>query len=175
MGKTAAVKAPDPDPVAERVAVLERVRARRPPDRVLTYPSLDGRPGMRQHIPPDADRLPPADVGAWVDDRVLATFGSRTGLNPGEQIAYDILTAMRSGDPDTVRSAVRRHAGSADVFVRFNVSGVLEEWRGRAPGFALDVAMAAITEARRLRWDQRPRRRSLAPPPVSQVPGRRAG
>lgn len=159
------------DPVQARISVLERVKARRPPDRIRTYPNFDGGPPMVTRIPPDTDRLPPTDLGAWCDDRELACFAGRVRLNDAEAAAHAILTAMRSGDAATVRRTVGEAGKGLDGQVRFLISGLLEQWRGSAPSYALDVAVAAFGEARRLQWDRPPRRTRRGPEPLSQLPG----
>ena len=170
MRKTATAVAEDP--VTARVAVLERVKARRPPDKIRQYPSLTGEAPFISRNPPDTDRLPPRDLESWADDRTVAAFGGRVRLNPAEQVAYDILTAMRSGDPAEVRRVVSEAGKGLDGQVRFLVAALLETWRGSAPTFALDVTTAALGEARRLHWDQSPRRTRRGPAPLSQLPGR---
>lgn len=160
-------------PVAARVAVLERVKARRPPDKVRTYPNLDGGEPFVSRVPAAADRLPPRTLQDWIDDRVIGAFGGRTGLNPGEQAVFTILEAMRSGDSRAVQGTVKTAGAGLDDRLRHLVCQQLESWRSAAPGFALDMAIAATGEARRHGWDRPPRRRSRAPEPVSQVPGER--
>jgi hypothetical protein len=156
MAKTATVTMEDP--AEARIAVLERVRARRPPDTVHTYPGPDGSV-LTSRSPAGADRLAPADLGQWCDDRVLATFGGRTRLNPGEQAAFEILEACRSGEPVTVAAAVRA-AGerTGDGMTRVALYRLLEEWKSKAPVYAYEVMAAAAGEARRLDWDVLPRR-----------------
>ncbi len=160
------------DPVAARVAVLERVRSRRPPDQERVYPSLDGRPPLVTRTPPQVEVPPPADLGQWVDDRILAAFGGRTTLNAGSQCALAIIESCRSGDPAAVRRTAAAAGRDLPADARNLVYQLLEAWRGGAPGFAMDVSLAALTEARRLGWDQRPRRTRRGPEPLSQVPGR---
>jgi len=147
-----------PDPVAARVAVLNRVRSRRPADKVRTYQDAEGGPPVTSRIPADADRLPPRDLTEWCDDRELACFGGRTRLNDAEQAAYGILEAMRGGDQEAVRRAVKAAGDGLDGWLRSMVYSLLEQWRGAAPSFAVDVAVAATGEARRLGWDVQPRR-----------------
>ncbi len=158
------------DPVTARVAVLERVKARRPADQVRTYPNLDGGEPMVTRIPAGTDRLPARDLQQWVDDRVVACFGGRVRLNPAEECAHQILESFRTGDQDTVRKAVRTAGDGLDSHLRFLVAGVLEGWRSGAPAFALDVAIAANGEARRLGWDKPPRKTRRGPEPLSQLP-----
>jgi hypothetical protein len=167
------VTAPADDPVAARIAVLDRVKARRPADKTRTYPNLDGGEPVVTRIPPDIDRLPPRNLEAWCDDRELACFAGRTRLNDAEAAAHAILTAMRTGDPGAVRRAVGEAGKNLDGHIRFLISGLLEQWRGGAPSYALDVAVAAFGEARRLQWDKPPRRTRRGPEPLDQTPGRR--
>lgn len=159
------------DPTAARVAVLERVKARRPEGKTRTYPNVDGGPPAILRIPADSDRLPPNDLQQWIDDRVVACFGGRVRLNDGEQCAFTILESMRGGDAKAVRETVKRAGEGLDGQVRYLVAGVLATWRGGAPTFALDVVIAALGEARRLGWDRPPRRQNRAPGLISQIPG----
>ena len=168
----AKVTAPAEDPAAARIAVLERVKARRPADKVRTYPNFDGGEPMVTRIPPDTDRLPPRDLEQWLDDRELGCFGGRIRLNDAESAAHAILTAMRTNDEAAVRRAIGEAGQGLDGHVRYLVSGLLEQWRASAPGYALNVAIAANGEARKLGWDRPPRRVRRGPEPVSQVPGR---
>src|SRR6185437_5626950 len=163
----------DPDPVAVRVAVLNRVKSRRPPDQVRQYPSIDGGVPLISRTPSEG-RLPAANLQEWADDREVGAFGGRVRLNPAEAAAHSILQAMRCGDPRVVREAVGRAGQGLDAHLRFLVSGVLQDWRAKAITPALDVTSAAMLEARRLGWDQRPRRARRGPEPVSQIPGRAA-
>src|SRR5580700_5541865 len=114
MAKTAVAVAVAADPVADRVAVLERVRSRRPPEAVATYPNVAGGAPMTVRAPAAVDRVPPADLGEWADDRVLAAFGGRTRLNPAEGAAFAVLGAFRSGDPAAVRRAVSEAGAGLD-------------------------------------------------------------
>ncbi len=170
----ARAKAPAPaeNPTAARIAVLKRVKARRPPDTVRTYPNFDGGEPTITRIPPDTDRLPPRDLEAWCDDRELACFAGRIRLNDAESAAYAILTAMRTGNPATVRRAVSEAGKGVDGHIRFLISGLLEQWRGGAPSYALDVAIAAFGAAREAGWDRPPRRTRRGPEPLDQTPGR---
>lgn len=163
------------DPVTARVAVLDRVKARRPADEIRQYPSVDGSAPLVNRTPAGTDRLPPRDLAEWVDDRVINTFGGRTRLAPAEECASQILESFRSGDQEAVRKAVKAAGDGLDAHLRFLVSGVLESWRGGAPGYAVTVVGAAVSEARRLGWDKPPRRTRRGPEPLSQVPepGRR--
>ena len=170
MRKKAAVAAAQ-DPVTERVAVLDRVKARKAPDVIRTYPSVDGAQPLVSRTPGGIDRLPPRDLEAWCDDRVIACFAGRVRLNPAEECAHAILTAMRTGDPDTVQRAVREAGSGLDAHLRFLVGGVLEGWRSGAPSYALTPALAATSEVRRLGWDKPPRRTRRGPEPLSQTPG----
>jgi hypothetical protein len=155
--KTAAAEAADP--VAARVALIERVKARRPPDIVRSYPSLNaGAPPMVQRIPAAEDRLPPKDLGEWCDDRTLATFGGECVMNVAQQAAFTILESMRADDPKAVQEAVRRAGDGLDSQLRFAVASVLETWRGSAPGYAISVAATAADAARRQGWHGEPRR-----------------
>jgi hypothetical protein len=172
MRKTATTVAGDP--VQARIQVLERVKARRPEDKVRQYPNLTGGPAFVYRNPPDTDRLPPRDLEQWADDRELACFAGRVRLNAAEQVAQDILTVMRSGDTDAVRRAVSDAGKGLDGQVRFLVAALLETWRGSAPVFAMDVTIAALGEARRLQWDRSPRRQQRGPSPLSQLPGKAA-
>jgi hypothetical protein len=170
--KTAVAERPV-DPVAARIEVLGRVKARRPADRTRSYPNLDGGEPVVTRIPPDADRFPPRDLEQWCDDRELGAFGGRIKLNDAEAAAHSILTSMRTGDPAEVRRTVSAAGKGVDAQVRYLISGLLEQWRGGAPVFALDVAIAAVGEARRLGWDRRPRKTRRGPEPLDQTPGRR--
>jgi hypothetical protein len=175
MTRKAAMTAADQDPVAARVAVLDRVRARRPADEIRQYPSVDGSGPLVNRSPPGVDRMPPLNLEQWCDDRTVNTFGGRTRLAPAEECAATILESFRSGDQEAVRKAVKAAGDGLDAHLRFLVSGVLESWRGGAPGYAVAVVGAAVSEARRLGWDKPPRRTNRGPEPLSQVPepGRR--
>lgn len=159
MAKTAVAV---PDPVQARRAVIERVLARQKPPEARY--ALDPKTGQTiradMRVTGDGERLAPADLGEWADDRTLACFGGRTGLRAAEAAAFGILGAMRSGDPDAVRAAVRAAGHGLDEWQPHNLLyPLLQTWQGKAPGFALPVASAATAEARRLGWDQRPKRR----------------
>jgi hypothetical protein len=160
MARTATVRMEDP--VASRVAVLSRVKARRPPDKVRSYPSTTGDEPLVSRTPSETDRLPPRTLADWVDDRTVATFGGRTKLNAAEQCAFEILEAFRSADQAAVRKAVQAAGKGIDSQLQHLVYALLETWRGGAPGYALDVTIAATGEARRLGWDVQPRRRRRA-------------
>jgi hypothetical protein len=173
MARKAAAAAVAGDPVAARIAVLARLQARRPESRVRTYANVDGGGhDLKVTDPPADDRMPPRDLGEWADDRVWGMLGGRTGLNPAEQAACEILESFRSGDPDTVSRAVGRAGSSLDVHLRYLVSGLLSEWRSGAPAYAVSVTAAAAAQARRLGWDRPPRRGRRGPEPLSQTPGR---
>jgi hypothetical protein len=103
----------------------------------------------------------------------VATFAGRVRLNDGEACAFAILESMRSGDPSTVRHTVGQAGGGLDAWLRSMVFAVLAQWRGTAPAAAVNVAVAAVEEAQRLRWDQQPRRSRRLVEPLSQDPGMR--
>jgi hypothetical protein len=109
----------------------------------------------------DTERQAPAGLGEWCDDRIVACFGGRVRLNPAEQAAYEILQAMRTGDAAAVTVAVAKAGGGLDVLQQHSLWPLLDQWRSRAPAFALGVTSAATGEARRLGWDVRPARRAL--------------
>jgi hypothetical protein len=172
MTKAATAKATDP--VAARAAMLERLKARRPPDRVKSYAGPDdGAPRIVTRAPAETGRAAPKNLGEWLDDRPWGAFGPRPRLNPAEQAAHDILESMRAADPRAVREAVRRAGDGLDVMLKYLVNGQLQDWRAGAPGYAVDVTSAAAAEARTLGWGQRPRLRQRAPEWPSQVPGER--
>jgi hypothetical protein len=159
------------DPVADRIAVLERVRARKAPDQVRSYPNMNGGEPLISRTPVEG-RLAPVNLEQWCDDREVGAFGGRR-LNDGEAAAHAILTSMRTGDVKAVREATGRAGEGLDVTTRYLLTGVLADWRTRAPSFAVDVAGAAVAEARRLGWEKRPSRRKRGPEPIDQTPGRR--
>jgi hypothetical protein len=161
MTKTAAVK--DPTPAEARAAVVARVLARRPPDVILTYanPAAPDKPFkvIRQA---DGDRLPPASLPEWCDDRVMGVFGSRVALTSLEQAGFDILESMRDGQDALVRQAVGKAGRAADHRQRYLLYGQLNEWAGKAGQHAMGVTAAALSEAQRLGWHVPPRRRGRA-------------
>jgi hypothetical protein len=159
MARKTAVAEPPADPAAERRAVINRVLARRPQPGVRSYPAVDGGEPLKVVTPANGDRTAPGNLQEWIDDRELANFGGRTKLCAAEQASFNILTSFRSGDLGTVRTAVTEAGRSVDDWTRNMVLAVLEEWRGKAPGFALDIANAATGTARQLGWDVQPRRR----------------
>lgn len=163
MARTATATVKAADPAAERRAVLDRILARTRPPKVTFR--MDPQTGEKMQdvarVAGDSERVPPRDLGEWADDRVAACFGGRLRLNPAEQAAYGILQAMRSGDAAAVAEAVRTAGGGLDVLQQHAVWPLLDEWRSRAPAFALGVTSAAAAEARLQGWDVRPHRRAL--------------
>jgi hypothetical protein len=161
MAKTPAVTAVDP--AADRKAVIDRVLARGPVPKVRHY--LDENTGEQRisvtRVAGGSERTPPADLGEWCDDRVVACFGGRTGLNAGEQAAFEIVEACRTGDAAAVAAVARAAGRYLNALQAHQLFPVLEHWRGTAPPFALEVTSAALGEARRLGWDQRPTNKQL--------------
>jgi hypothetical protein len=155
-----------PGGVAARRELIARIQARQPEGTYQTAApgtGAFGRDGKRYIPPLDPGPRPPQDLGEWVDDRVDAVLGSRTGLNEAEFAWATIAEACRTGDPKEVRAAVREAArvlpaGDAS----WRVFGALVEFKGKAPAFALGVAAAAVAEAQALGWDVPPRRRRRA-------------
>jgi len=161
MARTATATRPKTaDPVQARREILMRILARRPEGYVQTYAGAGPRgTDLKAVIPPDADRTPPANLDQWVDDRIWAVLGSRTRLNPGEQVYLDVCEAIRTADAATVRATVREAAkrGLSDLQAPALLM-TLESLRGQAPGYANDLASVALAEARAAGWDQEPRR-----------------
>ena len=151
-----------PGGVRARRELMARIEARRPEGTYRTAPGAgaSGR-DLRVFIPPpDPGPRPPRDLGEWADDRVAGALGSRTGLNECEFAFALIAEACRTGDLKKVRAAVRQAAkGLAAGDAGHRVYLTLADLKGKAPVFALDVASAAVAEARALGWDQPPRRR----------------
>ena len=160
MAATATVKAADP--ATERRAVLDRVLARaRPPEGSTRWTPGPGDVRTEARVA-GAERLPAADLGEWIDDRIVACFGSRVRLNPVEAVAYGILQAMRPGDAAGIAAAVDpqgRRPGRAGAALGVAAAGALAG-RGTRRSRQDDGA-AALTEARQLGWDVRPYRRAL--------------
>lgn len=160
MARTATVTAADP--ATERRAVLDRVLARaKPPEGSYQIDTRTGQTVRTEARVAPAERLPAADLGEWIDDRIVACFGSRVRLNPVEAVAYGILQAMRAGDLAGIAAATRKGGSDLDALEQHSVWQLLEHWRAAAPRFAQDAARAALTEARQLGWDERPSRRAL--------------
>ena len=151
-----------PGGVQARRELMARITARRPEGRYRTAPGA-GMFGadLKVFIPPPSP-VPraPENLGEFIDDRVAGALGSRTGLNPCEFAWALVAEACRAGDLKKARAAVREAArGLHGRDGQHRVWRALEEMRGKAPGFAMEVTSAAAAEARALGWDTPPRRR----------------
>lgn len=185
MGRKAAAT-PDGRSAESVVAVLDRVRARAPQDKKRSIANIDGgkplevktpvegtlaRTASDGHSVTTSARSAPKTIEEWCDDRELACFGGRVRLNRGESVLYDILSVMRTEDPDLVRFAVRTAGKDADPQVRHMVYLVISNWA--PPGFAYDVHRAAVSQAEQLKWNLPPRKQQRGPDPIDQNTGRR--
>lgn len=161
MAKTATIAVADP--ARARREVIDRVlgRAKVPEPHYQIDSKTGAAVNTAARVTGDGERQAAKDLGEWADDRTVACFGGRVRLNPVEQAAFGILEAMRGGDPGQVAAVVRKSGGGLDELQQHAVYPVLEMWKAKAPGFAAGVASAAVAEAKRAGWDQRPSRRVL--------------
>jgi hypothetical protein len=149
------------DNFAARCAALERIQARRPPPKVLTYRgAAPGGQDLVIRVPADTDRLPPATLGEWVDDREIAALSLRRRLFPAEEAVFAIAEAARTGDLEQVRAAVRAEGARLDDLGRWSVYLVLVLWREKAGNVAAAVTDTAVREWRARFGERRPRIRA---------------
>ena len=151
-----------PGGLAARRELMARIAARLPQGKYRTAPGagLFGA-DLRVYIPPSSfGPRAPQDVGEFVDDRVAAVLGSRTGLNPAEFAWATIAESCRAGDPKRVRAAVREAAKAlTDQDTQHRVYMALTEMAVKAPVSAAEVTRAAVAEAEARGWHKPPRRR----------------